>query len=401
MAEQREGIEAVFERTFKVLAPVVSGSTVGPVCVILLGMAPPWPNQVAVGTLTVTCALVQAVCCDRLLQSWSRNALARLLVAASLGVALALLAYVWFSAEFVHEAPDGHRFAAGWELTEGAKLLKQDNPTKTVAELLEDAGFEEFQVWTSTSVRVVRAVLLLTWLAVFLSLTLVLHTGLLLARQQKQAAGEEPEEKSFPKEGVPTIFSSVVENLLQAGQRVPDKPMAAETPGPAAAEPTPPTPAKHPDAPPASAVQKPPEPSPAPQEQVADPPVQPAPPAETPPEPPAVPASEPAPEEQEEEEPEAEQEEEPEAEEGPATWHERIATVGVRIVARALADEAFRKRLVFFPHLAKQEVQKALGADLPANFRIQVVQEVRGLVYLVLPSAAPPVADAPGRPGED
>jgi hypothetical protein len=56
------------------------------------------------------------------------------------------------------------------------------------------------------------------------------------------------------------------------------------------------------------------------------------------------------------------------------------------IVQRSIEDEAFRQRLIENP---KAAVEDELGARLPEEVRVMVVEETADTIYLVLPSASP------------
>jgi hypothetical protein len=57
-----------------------------------------------------------------------------------------------------------------------------------------------------------------------------------------------------------------------------------------------------------------------------------------------------------------------------------------RIIERGLKDESFRQRLLEEPRAALEE---ELGARLPAEVQVRVVEETAETIYLVLPSASP------------
>ncbi len=56
-----------------------------------------------------------------------------------------------------------------------------------------------------------------------------------------------------------------------------------------------------------------------------------------------------------------------------------------RVTARAIRDEAFRKRLLSNPKAALQE----LGVTVPANITVHVHEETSSNVHIVIPGAAP------------
>lgn len=59
--------------------------------------------------------------------------------------------------------------------------------------------------------------------------------------------------------------------------------------------------------------------------------------------------------------------------------------IGNKIVARALKDEAFKRELLNNSAFIKAEVEKELGAALPKEFKIYVIEETLNTAYIVLP----------------
>ena len=57
-----------------------------------------------------------------------------------------------------------------------------------------------------------------------------------------------------------------------------------------------------------------------------------------------------------------------------------------RLFERSLQDESFRQRLLKDP---KATVEQKLGVQVPADVRVQVVEETADTIYLVLPGASP------------
>jgi hypothetical protein len=68
----------------------------------------------------------------------------------------------------------------------------------------------------------------------------------------------------------------------------------------------------------------------------------------------------------------------------------RRAQMERRLLQRSIEDEDFRQRLLEDPRAALEE---ELGARLPAEIQVQVVEETADTIYLVLPSA-PPIGEA-------
>lgn len=69
------------------------------------------------------------------------------------------------------------------------------------------------------------------------------------------------------------------------------------------------------------------------------------------------------------------------------------AAMEQRIVQRSLEDDAFRQQLLADPRAA---VEQELGAQLPSEVRVQVVEETTDTVFLVIP----PSSEAGGDEGE-
>jgi Nitrile hydratase, alpha chain len=65
---------------------------------------------------------------------------------------------------------------------------------------------------------------------------------------------------------------------------------------------------------------------------------------------------------------------------------EKRQDVETQIIARALKDDSFKQQLLSNPDVAKAEIEKALGQSVPANFKVQVLEETANMAYLVLPA---------------
>lgn len=61
------------------------------------------------------------------------------------------------------------------------------------------------------------------------------------------------------------------------------------------------------------------------------------------------------------------------------------SSIESRIVARALASEAYKQELLNNSAVAKAEIEKELGEALPEKFSVYVVQQTSDTAYIVLP----------------
>jgi hypothetical protein len=57
------------------------------------------------------------------------------------------------------------------------------------------------------------------------------------------------------------------------------------------------------------------------------------------------------------------------------------------LIRRSLQDESFRQRLLADP---KATIEQELGKQLPADLKVQVLEETQDTVYLVLPPSRAP-----------
>lgn len=55
------------------------------------------------------------------------------------------------------------------------------------------------------------------------------------------------------------------------------------------------------------------------------------------------------------------------------------------IVARALKDPSFKQQLLSNPSVAKAEIEKHSPQKLPADYKVQVLEETEKTFYIVLP----------------
>src|SRR5579864_7359702 len=160
-------------------------ATLLPLLDLWICLAPPWPEHwVVVVFMTVPVPLATYLLarpfftCPRRLKQY---------LPLSLIVAgVALVAYFFLSARFIHELDDRfHRDVGGWAYTARALRDKGRNPSLTDLELLHRNESKEERVFSSSSIAVARALLLLTWIVLAASLSLALALALFLNRQRE------------------------------------------------------------------------------------------------------------------------------------------------------------------------------------------------------------------------
>jgi hypothetical protein len=60
-------------------------------------------------------------------------------------------------------------------------------------------------------------------------------------------------------------------------------------------------------------------------------------------------------------------------------------SVETEIVARALKDPSFKQQLLTNPSVARAEIEKNSPQKLPADYKVQVLEENEKTLYIVLP----------------
>lgn len=154
----------------------------------IFAIGPPWPHATGVAAFTSVVTWLEMMYA---FSAWERLSAARLRLLCKVFVGIAscaLVLYVFLNACFVYDAPDyRHQEAGGFLIKPEVQLLLQSNPEKSLEDLLESAEYKPARVWIGWSVSVVRAGLLIGWLAFFCSLASVISSFVLLQRSLHNA----------------------------------------------------------------------------------------------------------------------------------------------------------------------------------------------------------------------
>lgn len=153
---------------------------VAPLADLLLQLGPPWPNHASVVAITVLFELVLYVFLYTILVQ-RRRLLRPLLIASTVGTLSVGALYIVLFANYVVPAPNyWHRVVVGSELLPEVAQEYAGKSLPSAKDLVANAGNNEDDVWTSSSLTAARLVILAVWLALFAQVTLVLATFVLL-----------------------------------------------------------------------------------------------------------------------------------------------------------------------------------------------------------------------------
>jgi hypothetical protein len=168
----------VLMKRFRNLAVVALGVGGAPYVAYLAKVLPPWPPGIAAIT-----ALVELVCLVLVFQFMHGSGRAtnnRIIAVGALVLGLTGLLYLLLFASFTYEIPsDRSRDVAGF-------LCRQDVPRAVLEECpfvsierLADAEYSGELIWQLWTIYAMRVAIALTWLGLFISLSLLIGTFIL------------------------------------------------------------------------------------------------------------------------------------------------------------------------------------------------------------------------------
>jgi hypothetical protein len=139
------------------------GVVAAPLADLVLGFGPPWPSQLPILTSCFEIVVLLLV-----FSTWSGKGsptMKRLIWTFGVLTGVAFMVYLVLASQLMLSAPDGTRFSAGLIVRQDvAPLVKSDY---TTMDALRDAAWDPEQVWTKSSITMVRAALIAFWFATF------------------------------------------------------------------------------------------------------------------------------------------------------------------------------------------------------------------------------------------
>jgi hypothetical protein len=173
-------------------ALLAKGAAATPLLGLLASVGPPWPDTKFVAIGTVLGQLLILVLVYVFVGGWGHLRLTQLvlgLVGCTVGMAIT---YLVLFATFTVPAPDhAHRVVVGYELRPEVKALYRDKALPSDRDLLEQGGRKEDQVWTDSSLTVMRLVILLVWITLYAFVTSVFAVVARLRHSDQTPAGND------------------------------------------------------------------------------------------------------------------------------------------------------------------------------------------------------------------
>ena len=160
----------------------VSGAIVTPLTDFILKLGPPWPTGVPAIT-----SVAEFLSLTFIFHSWftlSQAKLSRRLIIALIVLCLSFIVYlVLFSSYTFRHTKTRDLDVKGFELTEGVKKVMKEFPDYTEDDALKGNQYDPEGVWTNRSITAMRIAILVTWLILFVSLSIFLGTFVMVQRR--------------------------------------------------------------------------------------------------------------------------------------------------------------------------------------------------------------------------
>lgn len=178
---------------------------VAPLADLVLQVGSPWPTSAAATALSV---VVELLVLAFAYEFWRRSrtpyaTIQGWMVAGILGFIVSLIIYIILWSQFIVPNDDSfHRDVIGYEMHPQIREMVAENPSvSTPEQLLRKFDRDVEAIWTSSSIRIARAFVLLTWLAIWatVSLTLAAFVSLQYRRaDKKKSSPRQPKTQSAP-----------------------------------------------------------------------------------------------------------------------------------------------------------------------------------------------------------
>ncbi|MEI8698160.1 hypothetical protein [Mesorhizobium sp. ISC15] len=147
------------------------------------GVAPPWPNRIAL--MTAVFQLIGLILSFQLYYSAKRRVVTKAIIVMTLASCILLLLYIFLFSIFAVSVGGAQKYIiVGYECTTKAAATYGKECQGIGYEELRAAQFNEFVIWTRMSIAVVRTALTSIWLAFFLSLSSVIALFLVFQRSR-------------------------------------------------------------------------------------------------------------------------------------------------------------------------------------------------------------------------
>jgi hypothetical protein len=158
----------------------------------IYAVGPPWPQSTAVAAFTTLVSWLVLLYSYAMWDDLKKTNLRQLIGWMAPLATLSLVVFIFFKAFFCMNAPDyRNQEAVGWELQSDIQALfdKLDNdhqPRPTFEELFEGAKYKPYKIWKEWTVNTSRTALLLSWLALYASVSFVVSIFVLMQHENQR-----------------------------------------------------------------------------------------------------------------------------------------------------------------------------------------------------------------------
>lgn len=166
----------------------MGGTVAVPLIDYLMRLGPPWPWAGGVPIITSVAELLTLICAFHFWSRSSRKATSRKIVLLIVALLIFFGAYLYFNSTYTFYSPaDDEKHAKGFTLRPDVASLIA--PDYTPDDALKSAEYRPEEVWTSSSITIIRLTLLVLWLFSFISLSAAIacfvlyHRGRLVRTQ--------------------------------------------------------------------------------------------------------------------------------------------------------------------------------------------------------------------------
>jgi len=152
----------------------------------IFAVGPPWPQSTAVAAFTSVATWLVLLYSYATWDDLKKAGLRRIMQVCTPIAGLSLVVFIVLKAFLCMNAPDfRHQEAIGWELRPDVERFLKKNetdgqPTPSLPELFSGAEYKPEVIWTMRTVNTSRAGLLLSWLLLFASTSMVVSVFVLI-----------------------------------------------------------------------------------------------------------------------------------------------------------------------------------------------------------------------------
>lgn len=166
----------------------MAGSVAVPLVDYVMRLGPPWPWAGGVPIITSVAELLTLICAFHFWSRSSRKGSSRQMVLLIVLLVICFGAYLYCNSTYTFASPvDNEKHAKGFTLRPDVAPLIA--PDYTPDDALESAEYRPEEVWTASSITIMRLTLLFLWLLSFISLSAAIASFVLYHRRRPVRGG--------------------------------------------------------------------------------------------------------------------------------------------------------------------------------------------------------------------